>query len=117
MLRTGLLLALFSLTASVASAETSMSRGQWKNQVRVTVAVNMFVSAPTDASPRALKAQEDARRKVYEVASGECAVLLDVMASDCWLETVNVNVNRYHNPQQPEGFTIAGNMTFRVTLK
>jgi len=117
MLRTGLLIAAFALVATAGSAESSMNRGQWQNQVRVSVSVNMFVAAPTDSSPQALIAQENARRKVYEVATRECAVLLDAMASDCRLENVNVNINRYQNPQQPEGFTVGGNMTFRVTLK
>jgi hypothetical protein len=117
MLRTGVLIAAFMLAASAAPAESVMSRGQWQNQVRVSVSVNMFVLAPTDSSPQAIKAQEDARRKVYQIAIRECALLLDVVASDCWLENVNVNINRHHNPQQPEGFAIAGNMNFRIMLK
>jgi hypothetical protein len=122
MLRTGILIALFALGVGVASAQSTVSppgmrRGQWHSQVHVSVNVNMFVAAPTDSSPQALKAQEEARRKIYEIASHECAVLLDVMASDCQLENVNVNVNRYYNPQQSEGFNISGSMRLRVTPK
>jgi hypothetical protein len=117
MLRTAFLISVFALAASVASAQSSMSSGQRNNQLRVSLTVQIFVVAPTDSSPEALKAQEDARRKVYEIATRECALLLDVIASDCRLENVNVNVNRYHNPQQPQGFNINGSMNFRVTMK
>jgi len=122
MLRTGLLVTVFALVAGVAAAQSSMNRssaihGQWKNQARIAVAVNMFVEAPTDSSPQAIKAQEDARRTIYEIAAGECTLLLKVIAEDCRLENVNVNINRHHRPQQPDGFTVRGNMGFRVTLK
>jgi hypothetical protein len=119
MLRTGFLILAFALAATAASAQSSSDRGQWRNQVRVSVAVNFFVAAPTDSSPQALKAQEEARRKVYEIAHRECAVLLDVMADDCRMENmnVNINVNRNYNPQMGDGFTIAGNMSFRVNTK
>jgi len=117
MLRAGLLIAVFALVGSVASAQSNVNRTQWPNQVRVAVSVNLFVAAPTDASPQAVKAQEDARRKIYEIAGRECALLLEVIASDCRLENVNVNVSRYHSPPRAEGFNINGNMGFRVTLK
>jgi hypothetical protein len=122
MLRSGILIALFALAAGAASAQTSVRpsvvvQRQWHSQVHVSVNVNIFVAAPTDFSPPALKAQEEARRKIYEIASHECAILLDVMASDCQLENVNVNVNRYYNPQQPEGFNLSANVRLRVTPK
>ena len=117
MLRTGLLAVVFTLAASVASAETIAHRGQSHNQTRVSLSINIFVPAATDSITDALKAQENIRRKIYEAATRECAVLLDVLASECRLEAINVGINRYYNPNQPEGFNVNGNMTFRVTQK
>jgi hypothetical protein len=39
------------------------------------------------------------------------------IASQCRIELVNVNISRYYNSQQGEGFNASGNFNFRVTLK
>ena len=91
-------------------------------QVRVSIAVNMFVAAPNDESEQALKAQEDGRRLVYNVAARECDVLRDMLAKDCRLDPVNINVQRVNagqnfNRPRGDGFNINGNVTFRVVPK
>ena len=91
-------------------------------QVRVSIAVNMFVAAPNDESEQALKAQEDGRRLVYNVAARECDVLRDMLAKDCRLDSVNINVQRVNagqnfNRPRGDGFNINGNVTFRVVPK
>jgi len=92
-------------------------------QVRIAIAVNMFVAAPNDDSEQALKAQEDGRRLVYEVAGRECAVLRDTLASDCRLDSININVQRVTANQnqnfgpKADGFNINGNVTFRIVPK
>ena len=91
-------------------------------QVRVSIAVNMFVAAPNDESEQALKAQEDGRRLVYNVAARECDVLRDMLAKDCRLNSVNINVQRVNagqnfNRPRGDGFNINGNVTFRVVPK
>ncbi len=102
-------LALHSAPAAAQSAPASA--------VRVTIGINLFVAAPTEAGADAIKAQEDARRRIYQIATRECAILLDVMASDCKLENVNVHANRTSNPQQGDGFNIGGNLSYRVLTK
>jgi len=117
-------LAAFSITA--ASAQTIVvkpaERPSVLAQVRISIAVNMFVAAADDNSDQSLKAQEDARRKIYELASHECGLLRDVLASDCQLESINVNVQRVNinpnwNQAQREGFNVGGNIGLRVTAK
>jgi len=39
-----------------------------------------------------------------------------VLAQECRLESITVNVNRQFG-QQVEGYTAMGNMTFQITLK
>jgi hypothetical protein len=85
-------------------------------QVRVSVGINMFVPV-TDGGEQAIKAQEDARRVVYELAARECAVLRDALASECHLESINVNVQRNQFGQQRDGLNVNGNVGFRIVPK
>ena len=42
------------------------------------------------------------------------------IASDCRLESVNVNIqriNQFGNQQRPDGFNVNGNITFRIVPK
>ena len=70
--------------------------------VRVSVGINMFIQL-TDGGDQAIKAQEDARRIVYDLAERECAILREVVASECRLESINVNVQRNQFGQQRDG--------------
>lgn len=88
-----------------------------KGDVRISVSMSFFVVGPTDASEAAVKAQEEARRVIYESAARECDVLRAAIASDCRLEAININVNRQYGSQNPQGFNIGGNFSYRVTLK
>jgi hypothetical protein len=89
-----------------------------KGEVRVQVNVNFFVSAPMGDAEAAVKAQENARRILYVSAGRECDVLKATLASECRLESVNVNMNRnYGGGNQPEGFTAGGSFAYRVMLK
>ena len=87
-------------------------------EVRVNVNVNFFVPVALDDPDASVKAQEQARRRLYESASKECDLLLAVIASHCRLEGINVNVhmNRSYN-QQAQGFNASGRFSYRVTLK
>jgi hypothetical protein len=75
------------------------------------------VHGTVDGSDASLKAQEDARRSLYRSAMRECDVLKSSIASECRLETLNVNINRSYGSPQNEGFNANGNFTFRVMLK
>ncbi len=111
------LAATFAAKADTVIVQRSAPMGPPAETVRVQVAVNFFVPAPTNDSEPALQAQERARRAIYETAARECDVLRAVLASDCRLEAVNVTINRQWGQQQQEGFTASGNLSFRVTLK
>jgi len=130
MLRLFALPAVFAACMTVASAQTIVVKPSEPRatgpivaeQVRISVAVNLFIAAPADGSEAAIKAQEDGRRLVYDVAARECTVLRDVLASDCRLDSVNVNVQRVNagqnfNQPRSDGFNINGNVTFRIIPK
>lgn len=104
-------------SAQPAEQRTSVAMTAPKNNVRVQISMNFFVSAPTSDPSAAVKAQEQARRTLYESAARECEVLLAVIASECRLESINVNMNRNYGQQQPEGFNANGNFAFHITMK
>jgi hypothetical protein len=89
-------------------------------QVRVTLNVNTFLPALNDTGEDALKAQEAGRRMIYALAAHECDILRDTIASECRLESINVNVQRMPNqfgPQRVEGFNVNANISYRVLQK
>src|SRR5260370_33584658 len=101
MRRTGIWLAALVLLAMPAAAQqTVIERAvvpteQSGQQIRVTVAMNMFVPGPVGTTEQLLQAQERARRAMYEMAVRECVVLRDVIANECRIESLNINVHRH----------------------
>lgn len=85
-------------------------------QVRVSVGINLFIPL-SEGGDQSVKAQEDARRIVYDLAGHECAVLREVLASECRLESINVNVQRNQFGPQRDGLNVNGNVGFRVVPK
>jgi hypothetical protein len=117
---------LLAVTASAAAAQTIEIRpGHYgapasAEQVRVSLNLSAFIAAPLDGDD-ALKAQEAGRKMIYEIAGRECALLRDVIANDCRLESVNVNIQRVpanqFGQQKVDGFNINGNIGFRIVPK
>ena len=87
--------------------------------VRVQSTVSYFIPGPTNDSEEAQKLRDRARCQIYDAAARECDVLRDTLAKDCRLESVtsNTNVNRSYGPNQQDGFTINGSMSYQITLK
>lgn len=128
MTRASVLAVFFATFATMTSAQTIEIRtGQQPTappsaeQVRVSVGINMFMAAPSDAGDEAMKIQEAGRRLIYDLASRECTILRDVLASDCRLESVNVNIqrtaNQFGTQQRTEGFSVNGNIGLRIVPK
>jgi hypothetical protein len=114
------LLTLFAVTgATAAPAQTIVVKPERPmmpavEQIRVSVGINLFVPLTDGDAPA--EAQEDARRIVYDLAGHECAVLRETVASDCHLDSINVNVQRNFG-QQRDGLNVNGNVAFRVVPK
>jgi hypothetical protein len=92
-----------------------------ENMVRVQNNISFAVTGPTGDNDEAQKLREKAQRAVYELAGHQCDLLREVLAKDCRLESVNVNMNainvRQFNQQQPEGLNVNGSMSLQITLK
>src|SRR5262249_60558759 len=106
MRRTGIWLVSLALLAVPAAAQQAVIErpvappptDQIGQQIRITVSLNMFVPGPLGPTEQMLQAQERARRAMYEMAVRECAVLREVIASECRIEAVPINIGR--NPAQ-----------------
>jgi hypothetical protein len=88
MLRACLSTLLFIAGAVAAPAETTIvlkpndrPMMQGVEQARVSVGISMFVPL-ADGGDQVIKAQEDARRVVYDLAERECGILREVLASE-----------------------------------
>jgi hypothetical protein len=102
------------LGGSVATEAAAQRRQE--GMVRVQMTIQMFVAGPTDESEEAERHRERARRALYGLAAKECDMMREVIAQDCRLESVNVNLNRQANPQM-QGYQVGGSMTYQITLK
>ncbi len=122
MLAAPLALMAVAMAAGTAGAQQPAARTLIPNMmhggdVRVQVRVTFFVPGTVDDSEASIKAQEQARRRLYESAARECEVLRAAIASQCRIESINLSTSRYFGGQQGEGFNATGNFNFRVTLK
>jgi hypothetical protein len=92
-----------------------------ENMVRVQNNISFFLAGATGEGDEAQKLREKAQRVVYEMAAHQCDLLRDILAKDCKMESVNVNVNttggRQFNQQQQEGLNVNGSMSLQITLK
>jgi hypothetical protein len=112
-----LILAGPSAAQQVVIQQRPIAASEVKGEVRVQVTMSFFVQAPMNDSEAAVKAQENARRTLYDSAGRECELLRAVIASECRMESININMNRNYGQQQGDGFNANGNFAFRVTLK
>ena len=99
--------------------EQSGSPSRQEGMVRIQSTVNFFFAGPTGDGEEAQKLRDRARLAVYEMAAHECDLLRDVLAKDCRMENVNVNINggRQFGPQQPEGYNVNGSVNLQISLK
>jgi hypothetical protein len=91
-----------------------------ENMVRVQNNISFFLAGPTGDGDEAQKLRDKAQRSVYEMAGRQCDLLREILAKDCRMESVNVNVNannRQFNQQQAEGLNVNGTMSLQITLK
>ena len=101
----------------MAIEQSGSSPRQEGSLVRVQNSFNFFIAGPTGEGEEAQKLREKARRIVYEMAAHECDLLLEVLAKECRLESVNDNININRQFQQQEGLTVNGSISFQILLK
>lgn len=115
------LMLLLSASASAGDRiviEQGARPSAFKSEVQVNVSVSFFAPASVDDSEASVKAQQRARRMLYESASKECDLLRATIATDCRLQRININVRtRPGYGRQAPGLNATGNFSYRITLK
>jgi hypothetical protein len=104
------------LQAAQLQVQPSLVQQRGSEMVRVQVGINLFIPAPAEGE-EADRIRDRARRNIYEFAQRECDILRDVLARECRLEAINVNVNRQMGANTPQGFNVNGQITLQVALK
>jgi hypothetical protein len=128
MLRSLALSSMFAAFATTAFAQTivinpklPMLPGAVTRPVHVSVGVSNFLPAPSGDAAQALKVQEDGRRMIYQLAANECLLLREALASDCRLESININVQyvpaNQNFAQKTDGYNINGSINYQITPK
>jgi hypothetical protein len=70
-----------------------------KGEARITVNYNSSEKLPPDVDAGTLLVtQAKAHRAIYDIAGQECKVLLDTIASECRIETVNITASTQQRP-------------------
>jgi len=96
-----------------------------KGEARVTVNYSASEKLPQDADAGTLLVtQSKAHRAIYEIAGQECKVLLETIASECRIETINITSNTQQRaiPNGSSGATepwlyTNGSSAFRIKTK
>jgi hypothetical protein len=85
------------MLASSAHAQTALTFGSQQPSafgtdpiIRVTVAFRTGIASSESQAVPDVKAQEAARRTIYSMAGGECAVLTEVFQAECRLGNVAI---------------------------
>jgi hypothetical protein len=109
-------IAAIMLASTLPAAAQAVVQERPSPPVRVQVAINIFVpGAVADVDDPKL---EHARRSLYQFAAHECDVLREVIAKDCRIESIQVNLNRHQQyAQQVEGFQANASVSLQITPK
>ena len=114
-----MLVAAFAVTA-FAEDDTSYVAAP-NGQAHITLNTNRFVPAPSDNSEQASKAEADGRRMIYELAGRECGILRDTIASDCRIQSININILRLppnqNSAPRADGFNVNASIVLRIVPK
>jgi hypothetical protein len=109
---------LLTLSSSQAPAQNVPSASG--GEVRVTSSLSMSEPLAAADQDALLAKQTAARKTVYEIAGQECKLLLDTIAQECRLESLNVNSNvQNQNFRDPPTIFLNtnSNASFRILLK
>jgi hypothetical protein len=107
---------LIATPAPLAMAQAPATAAERSVEVAVSYNLNIPMTAEDEKNQTA--ALERARKTLYEIAAGECAVMLQTLAASCHLQRLNVqsSIQRRDSNQMPS-VVVAGNASYRIGLK
>ncbi|HTJ03533.1 MAG TPA: hypothetical protein VL492_12145 [Methylovirgula sp.] len=91
-----------------------------QGDIRVNVTTNSSQPITAAQSGSVAQMQADARKNVYELAAQECKLLLATIASECTLESLNVNSmqqSQYNRGESSPVLVTTSTAGFRIRPK
>ena len=84
--------------------------------MRISIGMNFMLTGVGDPIADDAKLREKTRRNVYQIALRECELIIEMIASECRIETININLNR-NNPQSLESVNVNATIALRASPK
>jgi len=113
-MRHALLLTVLGLTMQMTAADAQTVQYGERSAViasqlptRINVAFNISQRVSTSSFDEQRRVDQIVRRKLYQLATEECALLVDVIGGECRITSLSVNSNFQDNPEHP---MVNGNM-------
>lgn len=109
--------------SAVASAQSSRVRpfpvtGGSGKPVNISVSYQFFLEGETREMSDQAGLADQGRRHLYKLLAKECEVLLQTIASTCYMNRANVSTQlRNQSPRTQRGIRVSGSATYRVELK
>jgi hypothetical protein len=91
-----------------------------KGEIRINVTTNSSQPITAAQSGSVAQMQADARKNIYELAGQECKLLLSTIASECTLESLNVNSmqqSQYNRGESAPVLVTNSTASFRIRSK
>lgn len=83
--------------------------------VRVNIGMNFMLTGVSDPIGDDARLRDRTRRNVYQMALKECDLLLELLASECRIEAISINLNR--NLQAADSINVSASVALRVIQK
>jgi hypothetical protein len=115
--------AAFTLLALIALVPAAVAQSQRSSanylQRATVVSVQYMIRMPfkSDDTNDQQQVMEEGRRRLYEIGSKECAVIISTLASTCTLTSLNVQSNFYRQRNEDNAITLTANAQYQVELK
>jgi hypothetical protein len=81
----------------------------------IMVQTTLSISVPADAGKDMREQTEDAQKTFYQMAAGQCALVLETIADDCQITAMNNNTDFNRNVKNE--IFIRGSVSMAVKLK
>lgn len=85
------------------------------DMMRISIGMNFTLTGISDPIADDGKLRDRTRRNVYQMAVKECELLIEMIASECRIEAITINLNR--NPQNQDSINVNATVGLRAVQK
>jgi hypothetical protein len=110
-------LAVACMLTQSASGQSYPPQQKADRSIEVTVQYNVRLPLKSREVEQQREVMEEGRKLLYQLAAGECTLLIAAVGTGCELARINVNTQQPRQRTGDDSMTITGNAHFRVTPK